>query len=379
MAEFTPPVLITLQETTDNMNYWVDPSGSDSNNGSISSPFKTINHALNMVPKIVKHQIGIKVNAGTYNEDVSINGFITLPVSENIARGILYVRQTNDDNTAVSIKSIRVHGCRGHFRIWYLTATGDDGDASFSVHNSGPWIYFYNCVTTAADATKDGFYFSWGSGGYMNNCTASNRRYGIYSSNASVVFSAVNSGTGNTVGLRADLGGRIIKYDIFQPIGTTREQYGTSGLIEFGEKTFTANSFHFPNPGTDWTPIVQGAYLGASLATKKCWIPLNFLKQGDIIVSYKLVGDAIETTALTLDCKLVTVNKADPITTTDVANGAIAQVTADGNFDVEAAPAGLTGLATVATDKQYLLEILGTTGVADEIYVMGAEVKLYRR
>lgn len=138
--------------------------------------------------------------------------------------------------------------------------------------------------------------------------------------------------------------------------------------------TFMANNFEYPAPGTDWTPQLEGAGLAASKTTKKCWIRLNFLKIGDIILSYKLVGDAVEATALTLDCKLVSVNKADPLTTTDITTGAITQVTADGNFD---AAADCTD-TTVATDKQYALEILGTTGVGDAITVIGAEVLVTR-
>lgn len=138
---------------------------------------------------------------------------------------------------------------------------------------------------------------------------------------------------------------------------------------------FTVNAFQYPLSGTDWTPAVTGAGLAASLATKKCWLPLNFLKIGDQIVSYKLVGDVVEAAAATLDCKLVRVNKADAPTTTDVAGGGIVQVAADGNFD---SLATLTAAEVVATDKQYVLEILGTTGAGDSIIVMGAEVKVIR-
>ena len=139
-------------------------------------------------------------------------------------------------------------------------------------------------------------------------------------------------------------------------------------------RVFMVNSFLFPSPILEWAPTLSGAYLASSLTAMKCWIPLNFLKIGDIITSYKLVGDAVEAAALTLDCKLVRVNKADPITTTDITNGAIVQVTADGNFDVEAN----NDDETVATDKQYVLEILGTTGIGDSITVMGAEVQITR-
>ena len=139
-------------------------------------------------------------------------------------------------------------------------------------------------------------------------------------------------------------------------------------------RTFMVNNFLCPAPGVGWTPQLEGVRLGASLTALKCWLPLNFLKIGDIITAYNLVGDATEAVALTLDCKLVRINLADPITTTDITNGAIVQVTAGGNFDVAANPDD----ETVATDKQYALEILGTTGAGDEIIVMGAEVTVTR-
>ena len=145
-------------------------------------------------------------------------------------------------------------------------------------------------------------------------------------------------------------------------------------LLGGTSRTFLVNAFHFPDPISEWEPVLQGARLGASLTGKVCWLPLNFLKLGDIITAYSLVGDAIETTALTLDCKLVRVNKANPLTTTDITNGAITQITADGNFDQAVNPDD----ETVITDSQYVLQLTGTTDVADEIYIIGAEIVITR-
>ena len=139
---------------------------------------------------------------------------------------------------------------------------------------------------------------------------------------------------------------------------------------------FMANAFQYPDPGDDWAPGANGATLGASLTAKVVYLPLNFLKIGDEIVSYKLVGDVQESTGVTVDCKLVRNNLADPLTTTDVTGGGITQVTADGNFD---ALATLSAVETVATDKQYYLQITGTTDTSDGIDVIGAEVKVNRK
>ena len=150
-----------------------------------------------------------------------------------------------------------------------------------------------------------------------------------------------------------------------------------AGEIDAGvaiSHTFHVNAFQYPAPGTDWTHQLEGAHLAQSLTAKKVWLPLNFLKVGDIITAYRLVGDAVEAAALTLDCKLVQINKADPLTTTDITNGGMVQVTADGNFDVAVNPDD----TTVTTDKQYVLEIAGTTGIGDSITVIGAEITITR-
>ena len=36
---------------------------------------------------------------------------------------------------------------------------------------------------------------------------------------------------------------------------------------------FHVDCFHFPAPGTDWTPHLYGAYLASSKTTKYCWLP----------------------------------------------------------------------------------------------------------
>ena len=66
---------------------------------------------------------------------------------------------------------------------------------------------------------------------------------------------------------------------------------------------------------------------------------------------------------------------ADALTTDDIVGGDIVEIDADGDFDSEAT---LTAIETVATDKQYVLEILGTTGALDTLTVMVAEVLIRR-
>ena len=181
----------------------------------------------------------------------------------------------------------------------------------------------------------------------------------------------LKNGTGNL-----DIGGDIYLDDINKRVILIGDSSGNLHLLYTDRQlVFCVNAFQYPAAGTDWTPTITDAQLGASKTAKKCWLPLNFLKVGDQIVSYYIVGDATEATALTLDCKLVRINYADPLTTTDISGGAITQITIDGNFRSQAI---LTSPEVVAIQKQYLLEINGTTGANDQIDVIGAEITIRR-
>lgn len=145
------------------------------------------------------------------------------------------------------------------------------------------------------------------------------------------------------------------------------EDVGVARIMHF-------NDFQYPDAANDWHCHGAYAHLHQNKATKTFWIHLAGLKAGDIITAYTLMGDAALAAALTLDCKLVRANLADPITTTDITNGVIMQVTADGLFRAAANPDD----TTAATDKQYYLEVTGTTGTGDEIFVTGVEVNITR-
>lgn len=179
----------------------------------------------------------------------------------------------------------------------------------------------------------------------------------------------LKNGTGNLI-----LGGDIHLDNVGKYVALISDGTNLYLLNTSRDVTFMVNAFQYPAPGTDWTPQLEGAHLASSKASKKIWIPLSFLKINDVIISYTIVGDAVISGTSTLDCKLTKVNKADPLTTTDVTNGAISQITADGNFDSAAS----VDDETVVTDKQYTLEMQGTTDASDTFTVIGVEVKIRR-
>lgn len=65
-----------LAGTTADINYYVATTGSDSANGSVGTPFATVQHAIDMLPKNVNHFCTVNIANGVYAEtDVTVSGF----------------------------------------------------------------------------------------------------------------------------------------------------------------------------------------------------------------------------------------------------------------------------------------------------------------
>ena len=78
VSELETVAYIKEEETT----VYVSASGNDaSGDGSESYPFKTIQHAINSIPKSHENRkITINVSSGTYEEDIEISGFFGVPI-----------------------------------------------------------------------------------------------------------------------------------------------------------------------------------------------------------------------------------------------------------------------------------------------------------
>lgn len=179
-------------------------------------------------------------------------------------------------------------------------------------------------------------------------------------------------GTADTLGLSTN-GSEAIGIDSSQVV-TFSGDFVLSGHKQ--SQVFHCNNFHCPVPATEWKVSATGADIPASQTGALMWIPLDFLKVGDEIVLYRIVGDSTDTGATTLDCKLVRIAKADPPTTNDVAGGAITQVALNGVFDVEKT---LTSPEIVPTDSMYNFEVAATTAGSDSFRVIGIEVQVNRK
>ncbi|MGO4678210.1 DUF1565 domain-containing protein, partial [Bosea sp. 2YAB26] len=172
-------------QTLSDITYYVNAaSGNDSNNGLTSSaPFKTISKAISMIPQIVNHNVIINVAAGTYNEEVSLSGYM----------GNGYVGL---QGSSVIVKSVSFSRCN-RLVISGFTATTTTTTA-FSISDITGFVDISNCIVTAA-APFAGFY-AIHSRLAISGCTVSNRSDGILAVAGSQISSNTNSGTGNGSG-----------------------------------------------------------------------------------------------------------------------------------------------------------------------------------
>lgn len=70
------PISSVLIASAANVTYYVSTSGDDGNAGTSGSPFRTIQHAVDLFPKIINHNYTIYLQDSlTYDEEVTLSGF----------------------------------------------------------------------------------------------------------------------------------------------------------------------------------------------------------------------------------------------------------------------------------------------------------------
>ncbi|MBJ6360887.1 right-handed parallel beta-helix repeat-containing protein [Paenibacillus sp. GCM10012307] len=207
------------------INYYVSPSGSDSNTGTSSgSPFLTINKALLEARRgygVRYAQVRINLADGTYNETINIQG----GYYSGYNYGLWIQSSTGVIGNCIISGTVTVDGLSG-FLIGSVTLS--TASAALTINNT-QYALIQNLNITASGST--GIDVNRGSSAYISNCTISNRGQAIRADGVSTVFSINNTGSGNTqYGLYAQYGGKIIKNGT-QPSGATNEGALVGGTI----------------------------------------------------------------------------------------------------------------------------------------------------
>lgn len=204
------------------ITYYVSTTGSDTNDGLTSgTAFKTIQHAIDILPQVVNHAVLINILSGTYDEAVNLYGYsgyggITIKGGTDLATSVNYL-----------VTNVTVKYCSCAINITGITATITTTNAFVSYANIN--CIFAYCNTTVSALSYNGFYIT-SSLCYINGCNVSNRYHGITADYMSTVCSNANTGSGNTTGLYSILGATIAKNGT-QPSATTAEATLSGGVI----------------------------------------------------------------------------------------------------------------------------------------------------
>lgn len=181
--------------------------------------FATIQGAINSLKKRVDATITINIDAGTYNEDVIIGGFV--------GNGRINLNGGDSLDNAVNYKVNSIYVCRN---LNLIVINGIEctrtNDSAFISERT--YTMFENCKVSTTSSLNGIFIHSGFA--YIIGCEVSNRGIALGCQHSVVYSLAWSAGSGNTIGLRATYSSTIGK-DGTQPQGSTAEQTSSGGVI----------------------------------------------------------------------------------------------------------------------------------------------------
>ena len=191
-------------------------SGSDSNPGTQSEPFKTIQAAVDSLPKnLGDHSVVINIRPGVYDEDVLIQGFYNgFNLTGNNFNGFNF---SSDDSEPVDVRSLLIVNCAvASFEFYFINVSGGLSTAFGSVPigtgilvEGCPHVVISNCeINGCARGGLCGYYYTGGgSSVFLNVCTISNcTESAIYAQGQNSIYAESLAGSDNVVGITAYYG-----------------------------------------------------------------------------------------------------------------------------------------------------------------------------
>lgn len=149
-----------LSQNVAALTYYVSPTGSDSNDGTSGSPFLTIQHAINQLPRAITSPTVIAVSAGTYAEHLDFAGisvFSTLSLLDQSTSGA----PLSDDGTATAgaATTLTDAGKSWTTNFWagaklFIYAGTGAGQIRDITSNTGTVLTISSAWTTNPDATS---------------------------------------------------------------------------------------------------------------------------------------------------------------------------------------------------------------------------------
>ncbi len=222
------------KELTSSVNIYVRPDGHDeTGDGSTNNPFKTIQKAVNTIPKLIEKDHFVKVAEGEYDEEVTIKGISGSAVWISREDGIVDPSTTRPN---VKVKSITYYDCNAYCKIESVEQlnAGEIGGQGFIRFSRCSYGTVHACLMDDGTITKPTLVWDRSGGGF-NSCHFNNQRQCANSMNGS----AIRCDSTNTHGsIKSDIGVVVQAAEIFYNgtiewiEGATRpESYVQGGMI----------------------------------------------------------------------------------------------------------------------------------------------------
>lgn len=214
-----------LMENNSGITVTVSPSGDDLTGkwNDVNFPFKTVNAAVNSLPKFSSQPMNVNILAGTYEEIVVVSGFT--------GSGILTVRGgiSLDDANNYKVRGMQITGCSARIDVTGIHCNNAGATGISASHCQ--WVMVNNCNLDVGSAgTGQHGVITYASIFYITTSNISNRNIAIQANYGSTVYSAYVTGSNNQIGLAANSVSTIGKYGT-QPGGVTPEGTSQAGQI----------------------------------------------------------------------------------------------------------------------------------------------------
>ena len=204
---------------TSDVTIYVDVStGDDSNPGTEQAPFKTIQAALNSLPKdLGKYSATIQVAEGEYLEDVVISGFYGGTISFGI-----YLKGSSSLDETRHINTLQIIGNASLIQSSGFYITGKKSGFSVGVDASDSYLFLAKVKNVAEDATAGVLIGGWGAAtSSLNGVQIEGYQYGLVAAHGSLADVNAGSITNCSVGVQSGYLGSQTNAIIFLNPGIT--------------------------------------------------------------------------------------------------------------------------------------------------------------
>lgn len=221
-----------------NATLYVDAAlGSDANPGTQEAPFKTIQAAVNSLPRdLGTSSVNIYVADGSYQEDVFISGF-----TGGTGYRPFVLKSASGSNTGVEIQSVSINNCSTTVRMQDLSFIGGLQETTSTVGISSARVELVNLMVKKAGNKTTGI--SVGANGFsqanISGCVVDGYDEGISSIRASVASVVATTVKNCAAGLKCyssgGYAGIIMAHNMTYQNNTANTQSGYNGQIFGGE------------------------------------------------------------------------------------------------------------------------------------------------